>query len=201
MSAGADTVKLAPAVKMAIEIGPLVAFFLANAKAGIFAGTAVYMAAAAVALGANWWLTRRVALLPIITLGFVLVFGVLTLALQDDVFIKMKVTLINLLFGLMLLGGLWFDRPLLKMALGGSITMDDDGWRKLSLRWGLFFLALAALNEIVWRHVATDIWVDFKVFGLLPLTLGFALLQAPLMQRHMPPEAEQKIGDGDHSGE
>jgi len=159
------------------------------------------MAAAAVALAANWWLTRRVALLPIITLGFVLVFGVLTLALQDDVFIKMKVTLINLLFGLMLLGGLWFDRPLLKMALGGSITMDDEGWRKLSLRWGLFFLALAALNEIVWRHVATDIWVDFKVFGLLPLTLGFALLQAPLMQRHMPPEAEQKIGDGDHSGE
>lgn len=201
MSAEADTVKLAPAVKMAIEIGPLVAFFLANAKAGIFAGTAVYMAAAAVALAANWWLTRRVALLPIITLGFVLVFGVLTLALQDDVFIKMKVTLINLLFGLMLLGGLWFDRPLLKMALGGSITLDDEGWRKLSLRWGLFFLALAALNEIVWRHVATDIWVDFKVFGLLPLTLGFALLQAPLMQRHMPPEAEQKIGDGDHSGE
>ena len=123
------------------------------------------------------------------------------MALQDDVFIKMKVTLINLLFGLMLLGGLWFDRPLLKMALGGSITLDDEGWRKLSLRWGLFFLGLAALNEIVWRNVATDIWVDFKVFGLLPLTLGFALLQAPLMQRHMPPEAEQKIGDGDHSGE
>ena len=201
MSAEADTVKLGPAVKMAIEIGPLVAFFLANARAGIFAGTAVYMAAAALALAANWWLTRRVALLPIVTLGFVLVFGLLTLALQDDVFIKMKVTIINLLFGLMLLGGLWFDRPLLKMALGGSIALDDDGWRKLSLRWGLFFLGLAALNEIVWRNVATDIWVDFKVFGLLPLTLGFALLQAPLMQRHMPPEAEQKIGDGDHSGE
>ena len=110
-------------------------------------------------------------------------------------------TLVNPLFGLTLLGGLYFGRPLLKLVLGGSIKMDDDGWRKLTLRWGLFFLALAILNEIVWRTVATDIWVNFKVFGLLPLTLVFALSQAPLMTRHMPPEAEQKIGNGDHSGE
>jgi intracellular septation protein len=197
----AETIKLSPAVKMAIEIGPLVAFFLANAKAGIFAGTAVYMVAAALALGVNWWLTRRVALLPIVTLGFVLVFGLLTLALKDDVFIKMKVTIINLLFGLTLLGGLWFDRSLLKVALGGSIELDEDGWRTLSLRWGLFFLGLALLNEIVWRNVATDSWVEFKVFAILPLTLGFALLQAPLMQRHMRSEADPKAGDLDHPGE
>lgn len=201
MSVQAATIKLSPAVKMAIEIGPLAAFFLANARAGIFVGTAVYMAAAALALGVNWWLTRRVAVLPIVTLGFVLVFGVLTLALKDDFFIKMKVTIINLLFGLALLGALWFDRPLLKMALGGSIELDEDGWRKLSLRWGLFFLGLAALNEIVWRNVGTDLWVDFKVFGMLPLTFGFALLQAPLMQRHMLPEGEQKVGELDRPGE
>jgi len=197
----AETSKLNPAVKMAIEIGPLAAFFLANAKGGIFAGTAVYMVAAALALGANWWLTRRVALLPIVTLGFVLVFGVLTLALKDDVFIKMKVTIINLLFGLTLLGGLWFGRPLLKVALGGSIELDEEGWRKLSLRWGLFFLGLALLNEIVWRSVATDTWVEFKVFAILPLTLGFALLQAPLMQRHMRSEDDAKAVDLDHPGE
>jgi intracellular septation protein len=196
-----ETSKLNPAVKMAIEIGPLAAFFLANAKGGIFAGTAVYMVAAALALGANWWLTRRVALLPIVTLGFVLVFGVLTLALKDDVFIKMKVTIINLLFGLTLLGGLWFGRPLLKVALGGSFELDEEGWRKLSLRWGLFFLGLALLNEIVWRNVATDRWVEFKVFAILPLTLGFALLQAPLMQRHMRSEDDAKAVDLDHPGE
>ena len=188
MTAQADTVKLSPTVKMMIEIGPLVAFFLANARGGIFAGTAVYMVAAAIALGANWWLTRKVAILPIVTLGFVLVFGVLTLVLRDDIFIKMKVTIINLLFGLTILGGLWFGRPLLKLALGGSIDLDPEGWRKLSLRWGVFFLALAAVNEVVWRNVATDAWVNFKVFGILPLTFGFALLQAPLMQRHMRPE-------------
>ena len=188
MSAEATTVKLSPVVKMLIEIGPLVAFFLANARGGIFVGTGVYMVAAAIALGANWWLTRKVALLPIVTLGFVLVFGVLTLVLRDDVFIKMKVTIINLLFGLTILGGLAFGRPLLKLALGGTIDLDAEGWRKLSLRWGLFFLVLAALNEVVWRHVATDAWVNFKVFGILPLTFGFALLQAPLMQRHMRPE-------------
>jgi intracellular septation protein len=191
MSVQAETVKLSPAVKMLIEIGPLVAFFLANARGGIFVGTAVYMVAAAIALGANWWLARKVALLPIVTLGFVLAFGVLTLALHDDVFIKMKVTIINMLFGLMLLGGLVFDRPLLKLALGGTIDLDAEGWRKLSLRWGLFFLGIAALNEIVWRNVATDSWVNFKVFAILPLTLGFALLQAPLMQRHMRPEAPE----------
>jgi intracellular septation protein len=180
-----DAPKLSPTVKMLIEMGPLVAFFIANARAGIFAGTAVYMVAAAIALAANWWLARRVALLPIVTLGFVLVFGMLTLALQDDVFIKMKVTIINLLFGIALLGGLLFNRALLKVALGGSIQLDDAGWRKLSFRWGMFFIAVAALNEVIWRNVATDVWVDFKVFAILPLTLVFALLQAPLMQRHM----------------
>ena len=201
MSAQAEAVKLNPAAKMLIEIGPLVAFFLANARGGIFAGTVVYMAAAAIALGTNWWLTRRVALLPIVTLGFVLVFGVLTLALKDDVFIKMKVTIINLLFGLTLLGGLWFDKPLLKLALGGSIDLDDEGWRKLSLRWGLFFLGLAALNEIVWRNVGTDVWVNFKVFAILPLTFGFALLQAPLMQRHLRAELSENGPSATETGQ
>jgi intracellular septation protein len=113
------------------------------------------------------------------------VFGGLTLWLQNETFIKVKVTLINALFGTILLSGLFFGKQLLKLVLGEALKMDDEGWRILTLRWGLFFFALAGLNEIVWRTVSTDLWVNFKVFGILPLTLLFALSQAPLMNRHM----------------
>ncbi|MFO1088995.1 MAG: septation protein A [Hyphomicrobiales bacterium] len=176
---------LSPGLKIAIEMGPLVAFFIANAKGGIFTGTLVYMAAAAIALAVNWVLTRRIAIVPVVTLGFVLAFGGLTLFLHDETFIKMKVTIINALFGLMLLGGVFAGKPLLKVVLGEAIDLDDEGWRKLSIRWGVFFFAIAVLNEIIWRSVPTDTWVNFKVFGILPITIVFAMLQAPLMSRHM----------------
>jgi len=178
-----------PGLKILVEAGPLVAFFIANAKAGIFWATGVYMVAAAVALAVSWAMTRRLAIVPIATLGFVLVFGALTLWLNDDVFIKMKVTLINALFGVTLLGGLAFGRSLLKPVFGEAMNLTPEGWKALTLRWGLFFLGVAVLNEIVWRSVSTDTWVDFKVFGILPLTMVFALAQIPLMQRHMIEEA------------
>lgn len=178
-----------PGLKILVEAGPLVAFFIANAKAGIFWATGVYMVAAAVALAVSWAMTRRLAVVPIATLGFVLVFGALTLWLNDDVFIKMKVTLINALFGVTLLGGLAFGRSLLKPVFGEAMNLTPEGWKALTLRWGLFFLGVAVLNEIVWRSVSTDTWVDFKVFGILPLTMVFALAQIPLMQRHMIEEA------------
>jgi intracellular septation protein len=174
-----------PLLKLLIEAGPLIAFFIANWFGGIYWATGVFMAAAAASLALSWLLTRKLAIAPLITVGFVAVFGALTLWLHDDTFIKVKVTLINALFGSLLLGGLAFRQVLLKLVMGEAIKMDDDGWRKLTLRWGLFFLALAILNEVVWRTQATDMWVNFKVFGLLPLTLVFALSQAPLMTRHM----------------
>lgn len=168
-----------------IEWGPLLAFFIANARGGIFWGTGVFMAATAVALALSWTLTRRLALVPLIGAVFVAVFGGLTLWLQNDTFIKVKVTLVNVMFGSILLTGLYFGKQFLKLVLGEALKMDDEGWRILTLRWGLFFFALAALNEAIWRSVSTDLWVNFKVFGILPLTLLFALSQAPLMSRHM----------------
>jgi intracellular septation protein len=172
-------------LRILVEWGPLVSFFIANARGGIFWGTGVFMAATTVALAVSWTMTRKLAMVPLIGAVFVAVFGGLTLWLQNETFIKVKVTLINALFGTILLSGLFFGKQLLKLVLGEALKMDDEGWRILTLRWGLFFFALAGLNEIVWRTVSTDLWVNFKVFGILPLTLLFALSQAPLMNRHM----------------
>jgi intracellular septation protein len=173
-----------PGLKLLIEAGPLVAFFIANWKGGIFWGTGVFMVATAIALAVNWILTRKIAVVPLVGAGFVAIFGALTLWLQDDTFIKVKVTLINGLFGAILIGGLMFGQSLLKLVMGEAMRMTDEGWRKLTWRWAFFFFALAALNEIVWRTQPTDTWVNFKVFGLLPLTLIFAVAQVPLMTRH-----------------
>lgn len=183
--------RLPPLAKIVVEIGPLVLFFIANAKAGIFWATGVYMVAAAVALTVSWVMTRKLAIVPIVTLGFVLAFGALTLALADETFIKVKVSIINGLFGAILIGGLLAGRSLLKPVFGEAVNLDADGWRKLTWRWGVYFFAVAALNEVVWRTVSTDTWVNFKVFGILPLTMLFAFAQIPLMQRHM---AEQQPG-------
>jgi intracellular septation protein len=171
--------------RILVEWGPLVAFFIANAWGGIFWATGIFMAATTIALAVSWTLTRKLAMVPLIGAVFVAVFGGLTLWLQNDTFIKVKVTLVNALFGTILLTGLYFGKPFLKLVLGEALKMDDAGWRILTLRWGLFFFVVAGLNEIIWRTVSTDLWVNFKVFGILPLTLLFALSQAPLMNRHM----------------
>jgi intracellular septation protein len=172
-------------VRIAVEWGPLIAFFIANARGGIFFATGMFMAATVIALALGWASSRRLAMVPLVSAIFVGLFGALTLWLHDEVFIKVKVTLINALFGSILLVGLYFGKHFLKMIMGEALAMDDEGWRKLTVRWGLFFFALAGLNEIVWRSLSTDAWVNFKVFGILPLTLLFALSQVPLMQRHM----------------
>ena len=174
-----------PLLKLLTDLGPLVAFFLANAWGGIFWATGIYMVAAAAALALSWAMTGRIAIVPIVTLGFVVAFGSLTLILADEVFIKVKVSIINAMFGAILLVGLALGRPLLKLALGEALNLDPEGWRKLTIRWALFFFAMAGLNEFVWRSVSTDAWVNFKVFGLLPLAIVFALAQIRLMQRHM----------------
>ena len=166
--------RMPPAVKLAVEIGPLAVFFGGNAYAGIFFATAAFMLAMALALALSYGFERRIPTLPLVTAVVVGIFGGLTLWLQDEVFIKLKPTIVNALFGV--------------VVLGGALALDEPGWRKLAWRWGFFFLAMAALNEVVWRNVSTDTWVSFKVFGLLPLTFAFALAQVPLMQRHALPE-------------
>jgi len=180
--------ELNPLLKLALELGPLAVFFFANARFGIFTATAAFMVVTIVALAVSWGLTRRLAIMPIVTGIVVFVFGGLTLFLQDETFIKMKPTIVNTLFGAVLLGGLALGRPLLGYVFDSVFKLDAEGWRKLTFRWGLFFFVLAALNEIVWRSFSTDFWVSFKVFGIMPLTILFTLTQMPLIQRHALPE-------------
>jgi intracellular septation protein len=183
---------LNPFLKLALEMGPLVVFFLANQKAGIFAATGLFMAAVLASLVVSYALTRHLPVMPIVTAVVVLVFGGLTLWFHDELFIKLKPTIVNSLFGTVLLGGLWFGRPLLPVVLDTVFQLTDEGWRKLTFRWGVFFFVLAAINEVVWRTQTLDSWVNFKVFGIMPLTVAFALAQTPLILRHevKPPAAD-----------
>ncbi len=174
-----------PGIKILVEMGPLMAFFVGNWTAGIFWGTGIFMVATVLALAVSWALTRKFAMVPLISAVFVALFGALTLYLQSDLFIKVKVTLINALFGAILLGGAAFGRNYLKVVMGEAMKLTEAAWRTLTIRWGIFFLLMAGLNEAVWRSASTDMWVNFKVFGLLPLTLAFALANAPYMAKHM----------------
>jgi intracellular septation protein len=176
--------ELNPILKLALDLGPLLLFFFVNARWGIFAATGAFMAATIVSLVVTYGLIRRIAVMPLVSAIVVMVFGGLTIWLQDETFIKVKPTIIYALFAVLLLGGLAFGRSLIALVLDSVFQLDAEGWRKLTLRWGLFFLVMAVLNEIVWRSVTTDTWVAFKTFGFLPLTVVFALAQTPLMMRH-----------------
>ena len=181
---------LNPLVKLVLDLGPLILFFFANERFGIFAATAAFMVAVIAALAISYALTRQVAIMPVVTALIVVVFGGLTLVLHDATFIKVKPTIIYALFGAVLIGGLAFDRPLLGVVFDSLFRLTAEGWRKLTLRWAVFFFALAVLNEIVWRNASTNVWVDFKVFGVMPLTFAFAALQTPLLKKYAAEPAE-----------
>ena len=176
--------QLNPFVKLALDIGPLILFFVVNAKAGIFAATAAFMAAVVVALVVSYVLIRRFPVMTVVSAVIVMVFGGLTIFLHDDTFIKMKPTLIYLLFAGVLGGGLLLRKPLLSIVFDSVFHLTDEGWRKLTIRWAVFFVVMAVLNEIVWRTQSTDFWVSFKLFGFVPLTFLFAIAQLPLMKKH-----------------
>jgi len=173
-------------IKMALELGPLVVFFIVNSRADIFVGTAWFMGAMVLSLVLSWLLLKRVALMPLVTGFVVLIFGGLTLWLHDETFIKMKPTVINSLFGAVLLGGMLFRLSLLKYVFGDVYKLKPQGWTVLTLRWGLFFFFLAILNEVVWRTQTTDFWVAFKVWATMPLTIIFAALQIPVLSKYAP---------------
>jgi intracellular septation protein len=174
---------LNPIVKLVLELGPLALFFAAYSKLGIFAATGVLMAAVLVTLGVSYALLRRIPIMPLVTAVIVVIFGSLTLIFHDETLIKIKPTALYVLFGAALFAGLALKKPLLKVLFDGALHVTEEGWRILTWRWAFFFLALAVLNEIVWRTQTTDLWVKFKTFGFLPLTLLFALAQAPLIMR------------------
>jgi intracellular septation protein len=185
--------RLNPLLKLVLELGPLVLFFIANAYSDrfgvpegrrIFAATAVFIVATLVALTVHYALVRKLPIMPLVSGVVVVVFGGLTLWLDNETFIKLKPTIVNTLFGVVLLVGLYFDKPLLAVVLDSVFELTDEGWRKLTFRWALFFFVLAALNEIVWRTQSTDTWVSFKVFGIMPITVAFALAQTPLLMRY-----------------
>jgi intracellular septation protein len=182
--------QLNPVLKLALDLGPLVLFFVANARYGIFTATAAFMVAVLAALFVSYAITRRLPIMPVVTAIIVVVFGGLTLILHDATFIKVKPTIIYGLFGAVLIGGLVFNKPLLGVVFDSLFHLSDEGWRKLTLRWAIFFFVLAVLNEIVWRSVSTDAWVSFKAFGVLPLTLLFGALQVPLLKRYAVEPAE-----------
>jgi intracellular septation protein len=176
--------QLNPILKLAFDLGPLVLFFVANSRFGIFTATATFMVAVVAALAASYVMTRHLPIMPVVTAIIVLVFGGLTLYLHNDTFIKVKPTIIYALFGGVLLGGLIFHKPFLGVVFDSLFHLTEEGWRKLTLRWAIFFFALAVLNEIVWRNTTTNVWVDFKVFGVMPLTFVFGALQYPLLKKY-----------------
>ena len=180
-------------LKLLVELGPLVLFFLVNWQAGkhlsdpkqaIFWATGSFMAATVAALCASKYLFGKVAVMPLVTGVFVMVFGGLTIYLQDEQFIKMKPTIVNAIFSALLFVGLFMNRMFLKMVFGDVMRLTEPGWRKLTVRWGAFFGFLALLNEIVWRFYSTDTWVTFKVFGIMPLTMIFAMAQIGLLKKY-----------------
>lgn len=196
---GAPAPKEAPGVKILLELGPGLVFFFTNLRGAwlverfpalgslggpLFVASAAFMAATVLSLVVSKLVYRHLPLMPFVSCVIVLVFGALGLWLQNAVFLKMKPTIINALFGLVLLGGLLFGKSLLGHVFNQAFRLDDAGWRKLTLRWGLFFLFLAVLNEAVWRNVSDDAWVAFKVWGTIPITVLFTLSQMPLILRH-----------------
>ncbi|KZK95543.1 Intracellular septation protein [Pseudovibrio sp. Ad46] len=197
---------ISPLLKLALELGPLGVFFIANSRGAqlaemfpalgalsqpIFIATAAFMVAITISLTVSYILTRHLPVMPVVSGVVVLVFGALTLYLQDDLFIKLKPTIVNTLFGSILLGGLFFGKSLLGYVFDSAFKLDAEGWRKLTMRWGLFFFVLALINEFVWRNFSTDFWVDFKVFGFMPITMVFTMMQLPLIQKHSL-ESEEK---------
>jgi intracellular septation protein len=175
---------MSPLLKMALDLGPLLIFFAANTVAGIFTATAVFMVAITISIGIGFAIERKVSPMSLLTCALVLIFGGLTLWLSNENFIKIKPTILYSTFAAVLVGGLAFNRLFIKYLLGQTMQLADPAWRALTWRWSMFFLALAIVNEFVWRNTTTDTWVAFKVWGVLPLTLLFALSQTPFIARH-----------------
>ena len=173
-----------PVYKILIDIGPLAVFFIFYTRSGLQASILPLMIATVIAVLFSYILEKKIPIMPTVGAGIVLIFGGLTIYFDNEVFIKMKPTIINLVFAGILYGGMLIKKPLLKILLGAALKLEEEGWRILTYRWIGFFIALAILNEIVWRTQSTDIWVNFKVFAILPITFIFTMTQFPLIKKY-----------------
>lgn len=181
---GTNAPMQSPLIRIALDLGPLLIFFVSFQFVGIYGATAVFMVAVVVALALGYVRERKIQPMPLFSAVLVMVFGGLTLYLRNDTFIKMKPTVFYAFMGILLLGGLAFNRLFIKYVFGQAFDLSDAGWRKLTLRWGLFAFALAVLNEIIWRNFSTAIWINLKTWGDAVLIFLFALAQTPLVQKH-----------------
>ncbi len=170
--------------KLLIDIGPLAVFFIFYSRGDLKSAIIPFMIATIISVLFSYIMEKKIPVMPTVSAFIILIFGGLTIYFDNEVFFKMKPTIINLLFALILYGGMIVKKPLLKFLLGAAIKLEDEGWKILTQRWISFFIALAILNEIVWRTQSTDIWVNFKVFGILPITFIFTMTQFPLIKKY-----------------
>ena len=170
--------------KLFIDIGPLAIFFIFYSRGDLNSAILPFIIATIIAVLLSYILEKKIPIMPTVGAGIVLIFGGLTIYFNDEIFIKMKPTIINAIFAIILYGGMVFNKPFLKYLLGAALKLEEQGWKILTQRWIAFFIALAVLNEIVWRTQSTDIWVNFKVFGILPITFIFTMTQFPLIRKY-----------------
>ena len=170
--------------KLLIDIGPLAVFFIFYTRSGLQEAILPLMIATVIAVLVSYVLEKKIPIMPTLGAGIVLIFGGLTIYFNDETFIKMKPTIINAVFAIILYGGIIFKKPLLKYLLGAALKLEEEGWKILTQRWIAFFIALAVINEVVWRTQTTDLWVNFKVFGILPITFIFTMSQFPLIKKY-----------------
>lgn len=171
-------------VKFLCDVVPLAIFFIGYKYYGLIEATAALIVATMIAVPVLYFLERKIPVIPLVSAAILGLFGTITVLSGDSTFIKIKPTIINSLFATILLGGVYYKKGFLKSLMGSMIELPDHAWLTLSLRWGLFFLGLAVLNEVIWRNFSESFWVSFKVFGMMPLTLIFAALQVPFIMRH-----------------
>jgi intracellular septation protein len=171
-------------LKATTDFLPLVLFFIGYKISGLLTATMLMLVSNVICLGISFALTKRLAPMPIITSVVLVVFGSLTLYTGNSQFIKLKPTIINIMFAVILFVGIWLKKPLIKHVFNNEINLSDENWFILSKRWALFFFLLGVLNEVVWRTYPEDIWVKFKVFGMLGLAFVFTLSQIPFITRN-----------------
>ncbi|WP_417464059.1 septation protein A [Kordiimonas sp.] len=187
----ADKKATSPLVKLAIDFGPLIVFFASFKLGDIYLATGTFMVASVIAMIASRVLTGSIAPMLKVTFVIVMVMGGLTLYLQDETFVKMKLTVINGLIAAVLLFGLMTGRLYIKMVMELAFEMDDEGWRKFTRNYVTFLVVMAVVNELIWRTQSTDFWVNFKTFGYMGATFIFIMAQMPMMMKYMPDEDEE----------